>query len=122
MVQLEHNPLKKPAGTRAGVRVWQGFQKRYPDPDPANPDPLPVRVLPTRGLPYSWDNVFVLCLFLFFARKTYVSGWVGDTVTTGCEVARLNRVEKGAQGTTVACRRRNALQVITRQELCTVAE
>ena len=51
MVQLEHNPLKKPAGTRAGVRVWQGFQKRYPDPDPANPDPLPVRVLPTRGLP-----------------------------------------------------------------------
>jgi hypothetical protein len=51
MVQLEHNPLKKPAGTQAGVRVWQGFQKRYPDPYPANPDPLPVRVLPTRGLP-----------------------------------------------------------------------
>jgi hypothetical protein len=52
MVQLEHNLLKKPVGTCAGVWVWQGFQKRYPDPYLANLDPLPVRVLLTRGLPY----------------------------------------------------------------------
>ena len=50
MVQLEHNPLKKPAGTHAGVWVWQGFQKRYPNLYLANPDP-PVQVLLTCGLP-----------------------------------------------------------------------